>query len=123
MLPDASINWTAPLRNPAAVGPNETATVQVFPAVWPPVQDVLPSVKSRFGAPWVTTDTEPNVTLMLILKTSVCVRLQGTGVVCPVGQMLTFPKLTPPAGTSTTQLLPVSAMKTVPAASAAALVG
>ena len=58
-----SKSWTAPMRNPGASGVKLTFTVQEFPAVIVPVQ-VLPllRVKSRLGAPWVTTvGFAPNV--------------------------------------------------------------
>src|ERR1022692_2580061 len=48
-LPNESVSWTAPLRNPGAPGANVMLTVHELPAVWLPVQVVLPRVKSRFG--------------------------------------------------------------------------
>jgi hypothetical protein len=52
---EESVSWTPPMRSPGARGANKTVTVQEFPAVIVPVQVVPFRVKSRPGAPCVTT--------------------------------------------------------------------
>src|ERR1035438_6488880 len=53
-LPKLSVSCTAPIRNPGASGAKVTCTMQDDAL---PAQVVLARVKSKLGAPWVTTWT------------------------------------------------------------------
>ncbi len=64
MFPLLSTSSTTPLRNPGAAGAKVTVTVQGLPWVMVPVQVVLASVKSRLGAPSVSTSGVPSVPVM-----------------------------------------------------------
>src|ERR1700683_46666 len=103
-LPKLSVSCTAPIRLPGASGAKVTFTLQVA-AVTAPLQ-VLPvaAVKSRLGAPSVSTLMVPKVVGDPTLYGTVMLWLHGAGVLCPVGQTLALPKFTATFCTSTTRL-------------------
>ena len=75
----------------------DTVPLQVLPVL---------AVKSRLGAPCVSTLMVPKVVVDATLYGNVMVSLHGAGVLCPVGQTLMLPKFTARCCTSTTWAFP-----------------
>jgi hypothetical protein len=73
------VTCTAPARNPGNLGVNVAVTLHCDPVVTLPVHVLPASVKSRFGAPMVSTLGVPNMPPAVTLKFSVIVSVQGAG--------------------------------------------
>ena len=87
-LPLGSLRSTQPCRLPGAVGWNCTSTVHVPEVTFGQLVPPGTSVKSRFGAPSVSTETLPSVTPDGTLMLNVCVpgalkiSFAGVAVIC-----------------------------------------
>src|SRR5271163_937211 len=112
-LPELSLSCTAPKRAPGANGAKMTFTLQVVAETTPLQVLPAPNVKSRLGAPCVSTLIVPKVVLEARLYGTVMVWLHGAGVAWPVGQTLALPKFAAAYCTSSTRLLPSSARRTL----------